>query len=217
MRPRLVLASASPRRSEILRQLGILHEVRAPGVEETVQPGEAPAVAARRLAEEKARAVVASAGEWVLAADTIVALGDDALGKPSSREEAVEMLVRLSGRRHEVFTGLALLHASHLASGVARTSVRFRSVARSECEEYVATGEPLDKAGAYGIQGRGAALVDHIDGDFFNVVGLPVRLLLSLFERHGLRYDFAGLSGPDPRSGAVPERDPSPGDREPPR
>lgn len=193
MSVRLVLASASPRRSGILALLGIPHEIRASDVEERLLPGELPAVAARRLAERKAAAVGAEAGEVVLAADTIVALGDEALGKPADAAEAEAMLARLSGREHDVFTGLALLRAGRMESSVERTRVRFRSLAPREPAEYVATGEALDKAGAYGIQGRGAALVERIEGDYSNVVGLPVRLLLSLLDRQGLRYDFAGL------------------------
>ena len=193
MRPDLVLASASPRRALILDSLSIPYEVRVPSCHEALLPGELPAVAARRLATEKAASISLVPGEVTVAADTIVAIGSDALGKPADPGEAVEMLLRLSGRDHFVFTGLAVRSAAHLVSGVERTRVHFRQLARPECEEYVATGEPLDKAGAYGIQGRGAALVERIDGDFYNVVGLPVQLMFSLLSRHGVRYDFAGL------------------------
>jgi septum formation protein len=158
-----------------------------------VRAGEAPAAAARRLAVEKAESVPRTAGELVLAADTIVALGDEPLGKPESRAAAVEMLARLSGREHVVFTGLALLSDEGSESGVESTIVRFRALARSECEEYVGSGESADKAGAYAIQGRGSVLVQGIDGDFFNVMGLPVQLLLRLLRRHGIRYDFRSL------------------------
>lgn len=194
MRSRLVLASASPRRAEILARLGIEFMVRPPDVTETVRAGELPAVAARRLAIEKAASVVRRPGELVLAADTIVALDGETLGKPAGQADAVEMLQRLAGRDHHVFTGLALRSDERIRSGVERTRVRFRPLARSECEEYVATGEPADKAGAYGIQGRGSALVDGIDGDFFNVMGLPVQLLLRLLEQQGIRYDFEALT-----------------------
>lgn len=198
MTPRLVLASGSPRRAEILTALSIPFEVRVPELEERLRPDEAPAEAARRLAAEKARAIPRHDGEIVLAADTIVAVDALPLGKPVDRDEAIEMLLRLGGRDHHVFTGLAVLSGGGIESGVERTRVRFRPLARPECEEYVGTGEPLDKAGAYGIQGRGAALVERIDGDFYNVVGLPVRLLLSLLARHGIRYDFAGLQAVGP-------------------
>ena len=198
---RLVLASASPRRAEILSRLGIEFSVRPPDLDETVRPGELPAVAARRLAVEKARSVAMRPGELVLAADTIVALGDETLGKPAGEAEAIEMLHRLAGRDHHVFTGLALRSDEHIRSGVERTRVRFRALARSECSEYVATGEPADKAGAYGIQGRGSALVDGIEGDFFNVMGLPVQLLLRLLDEQGIRYDFESLTArPGPRA-----------------
>jgi septum formation protein len=193
MRPSLVLASGSPRRAVILELLSIPFEVRVPNSPETLLTGELPAVAARRLATEKADSVPLESGEIALAADTIVALGSEPLGKPADRDDAVEMLLRLSGRDHFVYTGLAVRSEALTVSGVERTRVRFRQLARPECEEYVATGEPLDKAGAYGIQGRGAALVEQIDGDFYNVVGLPVQLLFSLLGRHGIRYDFAGL------------------------
>ena len=193
MRPHLVLASASPRRALILDSLSIPHEVRAPNSHEALLPGELPAVAARRLATEKAASIPLAAGEIAIAADTIVAIGSESLGKPSNPAEAVDMLLRLSGRDHFVYTGLAVRSTARLVSGVERTRVSFRQLARPECEEYVATGEPLDKAGAYGIQGRGAALVERIDGDFYNVVGLPVQLLFSLLARHGVRYDFTGL------------------------
>lgn len=201
MSVRLVLASGSPRRAAILDQLGIPHVIRAPRLDECVPPGELPAVAARRLAVEKASAVAAAPGETVLAADTVVALGDEVLGKPADVAEAETMIARLAGREHQVFTGLALRRDGRVVSGVERTRVRFRSLAPREPAEYVATGEALDKAGAYGIQGRGAALVERIEGDYFNVVGLPVRLLLSLFDRQGLRYDFAGLASRPPGEG----------------
>jgi septum formation protein len=190
---RLVLASASPRRAEILGRLGISYAVRPPEVAELVRFAERPEDAARRLALEKAEAIRVESGELILAADTIVALGEHALGKPANPADAVEMLQRLSGRVHHVFTGLALKSEERVESGVECTRVRFRTLARSECEEYVATGESADKAGAYGIQGRGSALVEGIDGDFFNVMGLPVQLFLRLLDQLGLRYDFEAL------------------------
>jgi len=190
---RLVLASASPRRAKLLEQLSIPHVVRAPDVPETLVPGELPAVAARRLAVVKADSIALGPGEIAVAADTIVALGNEPLGKPADATEAVDMLLRLSGLNHFVYTGLALRSGGRTISGVERTMIRFRRLARSECEKYVATGESLDKAGAYGIQGHGAALVDRIEGDFYNVVGLPLQLLLSLLGRYGIRYVFTGL------------------------
>jgi septum formation protein len=189
----LVLASTSPRRAEILRRLGFSFAVRVPDAPELVFPGELPAVAARRLACAKLAAVSVEPGELLIAADTIVALDGEPLGKPQNPADAVEMLLSLSGREHQVFTGMALQARARVEAGVTRTVVRFRSLARAECEEYVATGEPADKAGAYGIQGRGSALVEAIDGDFFNVMGLPVQLFLQLLDRLGYRYNFGAI------------------------
>lgn len=193
MIPDLVLASASPRRREILDLLGLRYEVRVPEVPEVLRERERPDVAAARLAIEKVSAVPAAAGELILAADTLVALGDETLGKPWDRGDAMRMLERLQGERHEVYTGLALSAAGRLETGVAVTSVWFRALDEVERQEYVGTGEPLDKAGAYGIQGFGAAIVERIDGEYFNVMGLPVHLLLSLLSRFDLRYAFGRL------------------------
>ncbi len=150
---------------------------------------------ARRLAVAKAAATVSDPGELVVAADTLVALDDEILGKPVDPADAFRMLMRLQGRRHEVFTGLAVSLNGRIEAEVAITSVWFRLVDGAECAEYVATGEPLDKAGAYGIQGLGAALVQRIEGEYFNVMGLPVQLLLSLLDRFGLRYAYGSLEG----------------------
>lgn len=188
-----MLASGSPRRADILRLLGLSFEVRPAAAEERLCRGETPAEAARRLAVEKALAVAPQPDELVLAADTIVALDGDILGKPESPDDALRMLLRLSGREHTVFTGLALSRGDRLEVGVAATSVRFRRLAHPESAEYVATGEPLDKAGAYGIQGLGAVLVEHIEGDYYNVMGLPVQLFLELLSRFGVRYAYGRL------------------------
>jgi len=190
---RLVLASGSPRRQEILRLLALDHDVRPPAVEETLRPGAGAREEALRLAVEKAAAVAADDDELVLAADTLVVLQKRILGKPADGRDAVEMLRMLQGRDHEVHTGLALRVGERVEADVAVTRVWFRSLVAAECEEYVATGEPLDKAGAYGIQGLGAALVERIEGEYFNVMGLPVQLLLSLLRRHGLRYAYGCL------------------------
>ena len=129
----------------------------------------------------------------ILAADTLVVLGEEILGKPVDEADAVRMLMKLQGRKHEVHTGLALRLGERIESDVAVTRVWFRSLDAAECEEYVASGEPLDKAGAYGIQGLGAVLVQRIEGEYFNVMGLPVQLLLSLLARFGLRYAYGRL------------------------
>lgn len=190
---KIVLASGSPRRREIFELLALDCVVRPPDVEETILEGRSPEEEARRLAVAKAAASVTEPGELVVAADTLVALDDEILGKPVDPADAFRMLMRLQGRRHEVFTGLAVSLDGRIEAGEAITSVWFRSLDAAECAEYVATGEPLDKAGAYGIQGLGAALVQRIEGEYFNVMGLPVQLLLSLLDRFGLRYAYGSL------------------------
>ena len=190
---RLVLASGSPRRREILDLLGLKHEVRPPDVDEQLRSGEEPGVQARRLAVEKASSTAGDGDDLILAADTLVVLGDEILGKPVDEADALRMLMKLQGGRHEVHTGLALRFDDRIESDVAVTRVWFRSLDAAECEEYVASGEPLDKAGAYGIQGLGAVLVQRIEGEYFNVMGLPVQLLLSLLARFGLRYAYGSL------------------------
>ena len=190
---RLVLASGSPRRREILHLLGLEHEIRPPDVDERLSPGVEPGAQARRLAVEKVSSTAGDADDMILAADTLVVLGEEVLGKPADEADALRMLLKLQGRQHEVHTGLALRLGERIESDVAVTRVWFRSLDAAECEEYVATSEPLDKAGAYGIQGLGAVLVQRIEGEYFNVMGLPVQLLLSLLERFGLRYAYGSL------------------------
>ncbi len=190
---RLVLASGSPRRREVLAALGLEFDVRRPDMEEIVLEGELPEATVCRLAREKAASVDAERGELVLAADTVVVLEGELLGKPTDAQDAAGMLMRLAGRTHDVFTGLALRSGTGCVSAAARTEVSFRQFDRSECEAYVATGEPLDKAGAYGIQGLGAALVDRIDGDFHNVMGLPVPTFLELLVAAGYRYRYGRI------------------------
>jgi septum formation protein len=192
--PPLVLASQSPRRAELLQRLGLGFEVVPASIDESYVDHEMPADHAERLAREKAFAVAhARPDALVVGSDTIVVLGSDVLGKPRDEHDAVEMLLRLSGREHQVFTGVAVAHGGRLESELQRVTVRFRDLTRRECEEYAATGEPLDKAGAYGIQGYGSALVDGIDGDYFAVMGLPVVCVLRLVRRFGYRYAFGRL------------------------
>jgi len=167
--------------------LGITVDVHPAHVPEVRQPGEAPRDYALRLAQDKACAV---AGELVLAADTIVVLGDDILEKPRDAEDALSMLLRLQGRTHEVVTAVALRADSTVFEAVDVTAVTFRPAREGFLRAYVKTGEPMDKAGAYGIQGFGAALVERIDGDFFGVMGLPVRLVLDLLAEAGRPYRF---------------------------
>ena len=190
--PRLVLASGSPRRAEILRRLGLTFEVRPTGVDETLLPGESARSAAERLAGLKAAAAIRP-GALVLACDTVVSLDEAVLEKPGSPEQSIAMLGRLSGREHLVYTGIALATPGRTETAVEATRVRFRDLDERERREYAATGEPFDKAGGYGIQGLGASLVEGIEGDFFNVMGLPVQRLLELLERFGWRYAFGSL------------------------
>ncbi len=185
---RLVLASASPRRRELLSQLGLRFEVSAADIDETPRQGESAEAYVMRLAREKARTVEARyPGAWALAADTTVVLEGELLGKPRDEAEAREMLGRLSGRVHEVHTGVALAGpggAEH-ATGV-RTRVTFRSLSAGEVAWYAATGEPLDKAGSYAIQGKGGFLVASVEGSPTNVIGLPLGETLELLTRAGL-------------------------------
>jgi septum formation protein len=193
--PRLVLASASPRRATILRQLGLSPEVQPADVDESYLLGEGPVAHVERLA--RAKAAVAAERDptaLVVAGDTVVVIDERVLSKPKDAEDAVTMLMSLAGRTHDVFTALALAGPHGTVATVARAKVRFRSFSRDVALGYVATGEPLDKAGAYGIQGLGAALVDSIDGDYYCVVGFPVGAFIELLARAGWRYDFGRLT-----------------------
>ncbi len=184
----LVLASASPRRRELLARLSITFEVDAAATDESVQPGEPAEVYVRRVAQEKARTVAARRpGALVLAADTTVVLGAEILGKPESEAQARQMLQRLSGATHRVLTAVALAGAGAPAGAVTRveTQVEFRPLSASEIAWYVSTGEPLDKAGSYAIQGAGGAFVRAIRGSHSNVVGLPLVETLELLAAHG--------------------------------
>lgn len=193
--PRLVLASASPRRADVLRQLGLDPVIRPADVDETYEPGETPSKHVERLARAKADAlVVVESDALIIAGDTVVVDGDLVLGKPAGREEAVEMLLSLSGRRHVVMSGIAIAGAHGVVSRVVETVVRFREISAEDAARYVATEEPLDKAGAYGIQGLGAALVTGLEGDYYSVVGFPVVAFVDLLAEAGWRYDFGRLT-----------------------
>ncbi len=192
--PPLVLASRSPRRAQLLNMLGLRFEAVPADIDETFRAGEEPGAHAERLAREKAAAIAAGRPTAVVVgSDTVVVVEDDVLGKPRDADEAVDMLLRLQGREHTVATGVAVAQNGALLSAVERVRVRFRPFDRETAAAYVATGEPADKAGAYGIQGFGGALVERIDGDFFAVMGLPVCRLIGLLSELGLRYDFRGL------------------------
>jgi septum formation protein len=182
----VVLASASPRRAAILTALGIPFRAITPSVDETLLPGEPGASAAERLARAKADAV-APQELPVLAADTLVLCEGAVLGKPGTPEEAARMLRRLSGRSHEVVTGVCVSYRGTARSGVETTEVTFAPMDEDDIAWYVATGEPLDKAGAYHVDGRGALFVSAVSGSPSNVAGLPVRLVLRLAREAGLR------------------------------
>ncbi len=192
--PALILASASPRRRELLERLGVRFTVRAVDLDETPRPGEQPRPYVLRLAQEKA-AARAEPGELVLAADTVVVLNDgldgpEILGKPADRDGARRMLRSLSGREHTVLTGIALEEPGKGAgkgrlSDVDETRVRMAALTDEEIDWYVGTGEPMDKAGAYGIQGIGSLFVAGVDGNHTNVAGLPVPAVYRLFARLG--------------------------------
>ena len=173
----LVLASQSPRRSEILRQAGMEFTVRVADVDESALAGESPAEYVRRLAAAKAFAIEPADGETVLGADTTVVIDGEILGKPADAADARRMLARLSGRRHEVLTGICLRRGTLATCDHATTGVVFAALSSAEIDEYVASGEPMDKAGAYAIQGLAAKFVERIEGDYFNVMGLPVALV----------------------------------------
>ena len=190
--PILVLASASPRRAAILTALGIPFRAITPSVDETLHAGEAGAAAAERLARAKAEAVLPQ-DLPVLAADTLVLCDGAVLGKPATPADAARMLRTLSGRTHEVVTGMCLAHGSTARSGVDTTAVTFAPMSDAEIDWYVATGEPLDKAGAYHVDGRGALFISAVSGSPSNVAGLPVRLMLRLAREAGVRL------GPDRR------------------
>ena len=179
----LVLASASPRRHELLSAAGLLHVVRPSAIPEIVRPGEAPTVFVQRLAEEKARSVPREADDIVLAADTVVCLEDEIFGKPRDDEDASRMLRRLSGRDHFVYTGLCILSSppagERVIKDLAATKVTFAVLTEQEIHEYAQSGEPRDKAGAYAIQGWASRFVTQIQGSYHNVVGLPVSLVYS--------------------------------------
>jgi septum formation protein len=189
----VLLASVSPRRRELLALLGLACEVAPSDVDETWRNGERPAAHAERLAREKV-GVRTRPAAVVVGADTIVVVDGAILGKPRDAAEAGTMLRRLAGREHEVVTAVAVAYGGRTASGVRQTTVRFRPLDDAMIAEYVATGEPLDKAGAYGIQGYGAVLVERIDGDYFTVMGLGLELLVDLLARVGLRYHFGAVT-----------------------
>lgn len=188
---RVILASASPRRRELLTLVGIAHEVEPADIDESLLPGEEPAAHAERLARTKAHTIAGRrADAVVIAADTIVVVDGDVLGKPRDGAAAHAMLRRLSGRTHTVLTAIAVARAARTESAVESVDVTFRALTDQEIASYIATGEPMDKAGAYGIQGYGATIVERVDGDYFSVMGLGLRRLVELLDRVGAPYSF---------------------------
>ncbi len=181
----LVLASRSPRRQEILTCAGIPFRVSAAEVDESVLAGESPEEHVTRLARAKAAAVPSHPGEVVLGADTVVVLGNEILGKPENPAEAARMLRKLSGREHRVLTGVCLRREGESCVDVEVTRVRFATLSEQEIADYVASGEPLDKAGAYAIQGLASKFIEKIQGCYFNVVGLPVALVYRRLKEMG--------------------------------
>ena len=176
----LVLASRSPRRADLLRQAGIPFTVRAADVDESLLPAESPRAYVLRLAEAKARAVQAASNETILAADTTVVVDHQILAKPEDAADARRMLTLLAGRDHQVLTGVCLRRGATVVCDCAVTTVQFGPMTADEIADYAATGEPIDKAGAYAIQGLASKYVDRIEGDYCNVVGLPVSLVYRL-------------------------------------
>ena len=200
----LVLASASPRRQEILHRAEIPFAARPADVDESGLEGETPLTHVQRLAEAKARAVWRE-GELVLGADTVVAAEGVALGKPRDHEDAARMLTLLSGRSHDVLTGICLLESDQCRVAVEQTKVQFRAISEQEIETYVRSGEPFDKAGAYAIQGGAGEFVERIEGCYFNVVGLPVARVYQML-RPGPEACLVGFL---PAGPGLPKRPPN--------
>ena len=185
----IVLASASPRRQELLQRMGITEfDIRVPEAEETYPEGLSPRQIVEYISREKADAAVKLCGadEIVITADTMVFLDDARLGKPTDEADALRMLTALQGRHHTVCTGVTVRQGDHTVTESEETEVIFRPATQRELLAYIATGEPMDKAGAYGIQGKGSLLVEGIRGDFFNVMGLPLLRLSRMLEQFGI-------------------------------
>lgn len=185
----IILASKSPRRQELLRLLGVEYKTLTEDVDETMDPQQSPLDEVRRVSACKAQAVAdrVCADDIVISADTVVVLDGQVMGKPKSEKEAVQMLSALSGRTHRVMTGLTVRQASRETSVTVTTEITFRALSEREIRAYVASGEPMDKAGAYGIQGGASVFVSHIAGDYFNVMGLPVCTLTQLLRSYGVK------------------------------
>jgi septum formation protein len=196
--PKLILASTSPRRAEILRTVGWPFEACPVDIDEARHPHEEAAIYVERLATEKARSAAVSrvAGSTIIGADTVVVINAEILGKPRDEDDARRMLRELSGQWHQVLTGVALIKGTPSEIRVAHetTEVKFAAMSEDEIDWYVSSGEPLDKAGAYAIQGLGSRFIEGIRGDYFNIVGLPVRLLFTLLLGAGLSQSKSTIS-----------------------
>ena len=179
----IVLASQSPRRSEILRQAGIPFAVKPANVDETARPGESPEDYVKRVARDKAMAAGAAPGETVLGGDTVGVVDGAILGKPANSADAVRMLGLLAGREHRVLTGICLQRDAEMVIDCASTRVWFRPLTPEEITGYIASGEPMDKAGAYAIQGLGSKFIERIEGSYTNVVGLPIELVQQILRK----------------------------------
>ena len=182
----LILASQSPRRRELLGLTGLDFTVRVADIDETMDPGKEPFDEVARVSRLKALAVQREPEDVVIAADTIVVCGDEVLGKPRDEEDAFRILSLLSGRSHEVMTGMTVLRGNEAVTHTEVTKIRFRQLHPAEIRAYIATGEPMDKAGAYGIQGGAALFADQMEGDYYNVMGLPVCRLAMILRSFGL-------------------------------
>jgi septum formation protein len=205
--PSIILASSSPRRREFLKQLGVPFKIVVPRIEEQPEKGEEPGHFAWRLAVDKANDVASRVpGRIIIAADTIVVLGKTILGKPKDAADAQRMLKMLSGREHEVITGVCVMQGKKKRSFVTSTDVEFKKLTKQEIDFYIASGEPMDKAGAYAIQGLGSFLVREIRGSYTNVVGLPVAELLDVLEKgFGLQLFTSPSPRPSPGGRGVPQ------------
>jgi len=191
---RVILASQSPRRRQLLNLVGIAHEVQPADIDETYLTGERPREHAERLARGKTEVIVEREPDAVvIGSDTIVVVDGDVLGKPADDSDAARMLARLAGRSHTVITAVAVAWRGATRSAVEEVGVTFHPLTSKEIDAYIATREPMDKAGAYGIQGYGATIVSRVDGDYFAVMGLPLQRLTRVLGTLGIRYMFGPL------------------------
>lgn len=185
--PRFILASGSPRRQQLLAQIGVRFESVCADIDESLLAGESPAQYVSRLALQKARTVAAAEGDaLVLGCDTTIVCDQQIMGKPLDEQDAVSMLLQLSGRQHQVLTAVALVQREQHRSLLVSTEVTFKPLSRAECQRYWASGEPQDKAGSYGIQGLGAVFVERIEGSYSAVVGLPLQQTAELLQQQGV-------------------------------